>query len=72
MSPLDWDKARDAERVRHRPEPKVKVGRAGDLPATPKQLALLRRLGVAHPPGLNRNQASALIDQAKQRAQRRG
>jgi hypothetical protein len=33
----------------------------GALPATPKQLAFLRRLNVAHEPGLTRSQAGGVI-----------
>lgn len=36
-----------------------------DEPATDKQLALLKRLGVCTPQGLTKGQASELIDKAK-------
>ena len=37
----------------------------GDVPATPKQLAYLKRLGVPFEEGLSKKQASELIDEAK-------
>ncbi len=36
----------------------------GDVPATPKQLAYLQRLGINVPAGLSKQQASELIDKA--------
>lgn len=68
--PLDWDRARSRERARQDDPAPVRVGRAGDLPATPKQLALLRRLGVQHGGGLTRRGASTLIDRAKRQGGR--
>lgn len=40
---------------------------ADTQPATPNQLGLLRRLDVDIPAGLTKQQASALIDEAKMR-----
>lgn len=36
----------------------------GDVPATPKQLAYLERLGVPFEEGISKKQASELIDEA--------
>jgi hypothetical protein len=42
----------------------------GALPATPKQLAFLRRLNVGHEPGLTRSQAGGLIyDELRRRGE---
>jgi len=37
----------------------------GDEPATPKQLGLLRRLGINPPAGLTKKSASTLIDKSR-------
>lgn len=37
----------------------------GDEPATPKQLGLLRRLGINPPAGLTKKAASTLIDESR-------
>ncbi|MCH8823258.1 MAG: hypothetical protein IH984_07080 [Planctomycetes bacterium] len=36
----------------------------GDVPATPKQLAYLKRLGVLFEKGISKKQASEMIDEA--------
>lgn len=62
MTRLDWQRAK-------RPRDPVRMdreGRPGDLPPTPPQLALIRRLcreqGIERPTGLNRREAGQWID----------
>jgi hypothetical protein len=40
----------------------------GDEPATEKQIAYLKRMGIEPPHGLTKQSASALIDESKQAA----
>jgi len=42
-----------------------------DEPATPKQLAFLARLGIAHPPDISLGDASDLITKCLMRRERR-
>jgi hypothetical protein len=65
MTGMNWDRAKARDAVRRDNDAPITAGRRGHLPATPKQLALLRRIGVEHGSGLNRLQASALIREHK-------
>jgi hypothetical protein len=64
---MNWDRAKRQDQMRADPPRSLRQGRPGDLPATPKQLAYLRTLGVEHGGGLTRMGASDLIQKAKKR-----
>lgn len=65
---LDWEKAAQRDLMRDTRQPRaLKPGRRGALPATQKQLAYLKSMGVVASVGLTRNQASAILDAKKKR-----